>query len=108
MIGVSFGAPTEFKSNGKIIEEDLPHWAPGNVSNAIDQDDLYVEMTFAEVMDRIGLDATTEEYGEAFARASTTSGTPMPARAAAGNRYQGPVVGPPEVQRPRQRHRLPD
>ena len=66
MIGVSFGAPTEFKSNGKIIEEDLPHWAPGNVSNAIDQDDLYVEMTFAEVMDRIGLDATTEEYGEAF------------------------------------------
>lgn len=24
MIGVSFGAPTEFKSNGKIIEGDLP------------------------------------------------------------------------------------
>ncbi len=66
MIGVSFGAPTEFKSNGRIIEGDLPRWAPGNVSNAIDQDDLYVEMTFAEVMDRLGLDATTEEYGEAF------------------------------------------
>ena len=66
MIGVSFGAPTEFKSNGKIIEGDLPAWAPGNVSNAIDQDDLYVEMTFAEVMDRVGLDATTEQYGEAF------------------------------------------
>lgn len=66
MIGVSFGAPTEFKSNGTIIEGDLPAWAPGNVSNAIDQDDLYVEMTFADVMDRIGLDATTEQYGEAF------------------------------------------
>ncbi len=66
MIGVSFGAPTEFKSNGKIIEGDLPRWTPDNVSNAIDQDDLYVEMTFAEVMDRLGLDATTEEYGEAF------------------------------------------
>ena len=66
MIGVSFGAPTEFKSNGKIIEGDLPQWAPGNISNAIDQDDLYVEMTFAEVMDRLGLDATTEQYGEAF------------------------------------------
>ena len=66
MIGVSFGAPTEFKSNGKIIEGDLPVWKPGNVENAIDQDDLYVEMTFAAVMDRIGLDATTEEYGEAF------------------------------------------
>lgn len=66
MIGVSFGAPTEFKSNGRIIEGDLPAWAPDHVSNAIDQDDLYVEMTFAEVMDRVGLDATTEEYGEAF------------------------------------------
>ncbi|HQR35795.1 MAG TPA: ADP-ribosylglycohydrolase family protein, partial [Blastocatellia bacterium] len=27
MIGVSFGAPTEFKHNGKIIEGDLP-WKP--------------------------------------------------------------------------------
>lgn len=67
MIGVSFGAPTEFKSNGRIIEGPLPEWRPGNVSNALDQDDLYVEMTFAEVMDRIGLDATTEQYGDAFA-----------------------------------------
>ncbi len=66
MIGVSFGAPTEFKSNGKIIEGDLPAWAPENIANAIDQDDLYVEMTFAAVMDRIGLDASTEQYGEAF------------------------------------------
>src|SRR5947208_14220547 len=66
MIGVSFGAPTEFRSNGKIIEGDLPAWAPDHVSNAIDQDDLYVEMTFAAVMDRVGLDATTVQYGEAF------------------------------------------
>jgi hypothetical protein len=66
MIGVSFGAPTEFRSNGKIIEGDLPAWTPERVENAIDQDDLYVEMTFAAVMDRIGLDATSEQYGEAF------------------------------------------
>jgi len=65
MIGVSFGAPTEFKSNGAIIEGAIP-WRPENVSNAIDQDDLYVEMTFAEVMDKIGLEATTEQYGEMF------------------------------------------
>ncbi len=65
MIGVAFGAPTEFKSNGKIIEGPLP-WQPENVSNAIQQDDLYVEMTFAEVMDQFGLDATTEQYGEMF------------------------------------------
>lgn len=66
MIGVSFGAPTEFTSNGRILEGDLPAWTAQRIENAIDQDDLYVEMTFAEVMDRVGLDATTEQYGEAF------------------------------------------
>ena len=65
MIGVSFGAPTEFNYNGKIIEGEIK-WKPEMVSNAIFQDDLYVEMTFTEVMDRIGLNATTEQYGEAF------------------------------------------
>ncbi len=65
MIGVSFGAPTEFKSNGKINEGEIK-WKPEMVSNAIVQDDLYVEMTFTEVMDRVGLNATIEQYGEAF------------------------------------------
>src|ERR1043166_3605709 len=69
MIGVSYGAPTEFRSNGKIIEGNLNKyldWSPERLRNAIDQDDLYVEMTFAEVMDKVGLDAMTEEYGEMF------------------------------------------
>jgi ADP-ribosylglycohydrolase/Carbohydrate esterase 2 N-terminal len=69
MIGVSYGAPTEFRSNGKIIEGNLNKyldWSPERLKNAIDQDDLYVEMTFAEVMDKIGLEATTEQYGEMF------------------------------------------
>jgi hypothetical protein len=69
MIGVSFGAPTEFHSNGRIIEGNLENfmdWSPDRIRNAIDQDDLYVEMTFAEVMDRFGLNATTEQYGEMF------------------------------------------
>jgi hypothetical protein len=65
MIGVSYGAPTEFRSNGKINEGEII-WAPERVSNSIQQDDLYVEMTFAEVMDTKGLDATTEQYGEMF------------------------------------------
>lgn len=65
MIGVSFGAPTEFGSNGKI-NEGVIKWKPENVSNSIVQDDLYVEMTFTEVMDRVGLNATSEQYGEAF------------------------------------------
>jgi hypothetical protein len=65
MIGVSFGAPTEFRFNGRTIEQALG-WQPEHVANAINQDDLYVEMTFAEVMDARGLEATTEQYGEMF------------------------------------------
>jgi hypothetical protein len=65
MIGVAFGAPTEFRSNGRIFEGELK-WTPDMIGNTIHQDDLYVEMTFAEVMDRIGLEATTEQYGEMF------------------------------------------
>src|SRR5262249_17722740 len=63
MIGVSYGAPVEFKSLQKIIEGEIK---PDDLSNALDQDDLYVEMTFAHVMDTIGLDATTAQFGEAF------------------------------------------
>lgn len=69
MIGVSYGAPTEFKSNGKIIEGNFRNyqdWTPERLKNSIKQDDLYVEMTFAKVMDDAGLEATTEQYGEMF------------------------------------------
>lgn len=65
MIGVSYGAPTEFKSNGKIGDWDLK-WEPKMLDNTLGQDDLYVEMTFAKVMDDLGLDATCEQYGAAF------------------------------------------
>ena len=65
MIGVSYGAPTEFRSNGAINEGALT-WSPERVSNALGQDDLYVGMTMAETMDRLGFDATVEQYGEAF------------------------------------------
>ncbi|MDP1580338.1 MAG: ADP-ribosylglycohydrolase family protein [Candidatus Didemnitutus sp.] len=63
MIGVVYGAPTEFKSLGKIIEGEIKGSA---LATVVGQDDLYVEMTFAQVMDTIGLDATTADYGEAF------------------------------------------
>ncbi|MEZ5402187.1 MAG: ADP-ribosylglycohydrolase family protein [Bryobacteraceae bacterium] len=64
MIGVSFGAPTEFRHLEKIIEGDLPEWKPEMVRGALNQDDLYVDMTFAQVLDAKGLDATTADFGE--------------------------------------------
>ena len=67
MVGVAYGYPTEFVFNEQIIPEDkMPEWTPDMVGNALDQDDLYVEMTFAAVLDDKGLDATTEDFGEMF------------------------------------------
>jgi hypothetical protein len=65
MIGVAYGGPTEFRSNGKILEGEIA-WSPEMIESTLRQDDLYVEMTFAEVMDTVGLEATTEQYGEMF------------------------------------------
>ena len=70
MIGVSFGAPTEFRFKEKTIpEEQLPAWTKKSVENSLDQDDLYVDMTFAKVLDEKGLNATTDDFGAAFREA---------------------------------------
>jgi hypothetical protein len=66
MIGVSYGAPTEFRSNGKINETVLPKWTPDRVSNSLQQDDLYVDMTFAKVLDDKGMNATSADFGAMF------------------------------------------
>ncbi len=70
MIGVSFGAPTEFRFNGKLVPLDrLPQWKPEMVSNSLGQDDLYVDMTFAKVLDDKGVHATTDDFGAMFREA---------------------------------------
>lgn len=67
MIGVSFGFPTEFAYRERIAPEDeLPIWEPAMLEEALTQDDLYVDMTFAEVLDKKGLDATTQDFGDQF------------------------------------------
>jgi hypothetical protein len=66
MIGVSYGAPTEFKARGQILEGALPKWTPNRVENSLHQDDLYVDMTFAQVLDDKGLNASSADFGEMF------------------------------------------
>jgi len=39
----------------------MPTWKPDMIGEAIIQDDLYVDMTFAQVLDDKGLDATTSK-----------------------------------------------
>ena len=70
MIGVSYGAPTEFRYRERVIPEgELPEWTPDKVNNSLGQDDLYVDMTFAKVLDDKGLNATTEDFGAMFKEA---------------------------------------
>src|SRR5690348_6893730 len=67
MIGVSYGAPTEFRYRAEIIPEDkLPVWNEDRILNSLNQDDLYVDMTFAKVIDEKGLNATTDDFGARF------------------------------------------
>ena len=67
MIGVAYGAKSEFHACGKTYDEPLP-WKPDMISNAIHQDDLYVEMSFLEAIEKHGLDVTHEQAGKAFGK----------------------------------------
>ena len=70
MIGVTYGAPTEFQYLERLVpEENISEWTPEAVRGALEQDDLYVDITFAEVLDEKGLDATTEDFGAFFREA---------------------------------------
>lgn len=67
MIGVSYGAPTEFRACGHTY--DKPNvWTPDRVSNSIHQDDVYVEMSFLESIERYGLGITYKQAGQEFAQ----------------------------------------
>ncbi|MFQ5808673.1 MAG: ADP-ribosylglycohydrolase family protein, partial [Armatimonadota bacterium] len=67
MVGVGWGGPTEFKVKGAIMEpERMPAWRPEMV-NQFSQDDIYVEMTFLQTLDKYGLDAPIRQAGIDFA-----------------------------------------
>lgn len=66
MIGVSYGAPTEFKACGRTYDAPIG-WTPDRVSNSIHQDDVYVELRFLEAIEKYGLGITHEQAGKAFA-----------------------------------------
>lgn len=67
MIGVGWGAPSEFKSCSKIMPPEMvPQWKPDMV-NVAGQDDLYVEMTFVRSMEVYGLNVSAKQAGIDFA-----------------------------------------
>ncbi len=68
MVGVSYGAPTEFRYCAAINESQLRPWKPEYIENTIKQDDLYVEMTWLMCLEDHGLDVTPAQAGQAFAK----------------------------------------
>ncbi|HDY87723.1 MAG TPA: ADP-ribosylglycohydrolase family protein [bacterium] len=68
MIGVAYGAPTEFRAQGKLYEEEIK-WEPSFVRNSLRQDDIYVQLSFMMTMDKHGIDAPAEKFAESFATA---------------------------------------
>lgn len=64
--GVSFGGPTEFGTQGAIIEGPLQMEADG-LDWLPEQDDMYVNMALLKAVVENGLDATSEDYAKEFA-----------------------------------------
>ncbi|MCQ2389414.1 MAG: ADP-ribosylglycohydrolase family protein [Kiritimatiellae bacterium] len=67
-VGVAYGAPTEFRKKGELVTDDMiPAWKPERVNNTFQQDDLYVEMSFLETLEKRGVDVGAREAGIDFA-----------------------------------------
>lgn len=72
-IGVTFGWPSEFQYQGTYIQDyEVITWNEDYVNRAMDTfpglyDDVYVDLTFVEVFDKEGMDATQAAFGKAFA-----------------------------------------
>ncbi|MGQ9620580.1 MAG: ADP-ribosylglycohydrolase family protein [Bacteroidales bacterium] len=68
MIGVTYGAPTEFRAQGKTYEDPI-NWKPADIRGSLWQDDIYVQLTFLMAMDEYGMDAPAKKFQELFAKA---------------------------------------
>ena len=74
-IGCTYGGPTEFKYRGAIIHEKTPIiWYDDYCKDIFAEDpglydDVYMDLTFLEVMQKEGINAPAESFAKAFANA---------------------------------------
>ena len=75
-IGVTYGGPTEFAYRGVKIGDDvnIPWGDPDYIANTMKNnsylyDDIYMDLTFVETFDRLGIDAPVDSIAHAFAYA---------------------------------------
>lgn len=74
-IGVSFGSYTEFRYNGTMIQDyqTIP-WDANHMKKLMTEwpdlyDDIYMDLTFVDVIERLGIDAPVDSFAHAFAYA---------------------------------------
>ncbi|OJV35230.1 ADP-ribosylglycohydrolase family protein [Petrimonas sp.] len=74
-IGCTYGGPVEFLYNGTMIQDYVPiKWDKDRAKWYYDNfpglyDDIYVNLTFVEVFERLGLEAPADSFAIAFANA---------------------------------------
>ncbi|MCK5103700.1 MAG: ADP-ribosylglycohydrolase family protein, partial [Cyclobacteriaceae bacterium] len=74
-IGVTYGGPTEFKYNKNIIPDSIEiHWSDTMMYHWMKHipglyDDVYMDLTFVEVMEKEGIDAPAASHAKAYANA---------------------------------------
>ena len=73
-IGCTFGGPTEFKFKGTMIQDyQQMVWYDDYIREIFETDpglydDVYMDLTFVEVFERVGLDAPADSFALSFAR----------------------------------------
>ena len=76
-IGCTYGGPTEFRYPGTMMQDYIPidwpdgyiKWYMHNKDKPSLYDDIYMDLTFVEVFNRLGLDAPVDSFAIAFATA---------------------------------------
>lgn len=75
VIGCTFGGPTEYKFVGTMIQDyqTIP-WDINRIKDSYDHDpglydDIYMDLTFVDVMEKEGIDAPATSHAKAFAYA---------------------------------------
>lgn len=74
-IGVTYGGPYEFKFNGTFIEDYQPMvWHKEYLKKTMTEDpglydDIYMDLTFVDIIEKYGTDAPVDSFATAFAHA---------------------------------------
>lgn len=74
-IGVTYGGPTEFRYQSRMIDDSIAiKWSDNYIAETMESfpelyDDVYMDLTFVGLFDKLGIDAPVDSMAKAFAYA---------------------------------------